>query len=304
MTVGIATDSPAGTALVEETAGVAVPAGGELPVGSALFAGPEPDVEDRDGSPTASDTRAMSRVLFDRLKALEEGTPERQYVRNTLIELNLPLVRFVAARYRSRREETQEILQVGTIGLIKAIDRFDPAFGYEFPTFAVPTISGEIKRFFRDHTWAVHVPRRLQELRLELAEARDAFTAEHDREPTAAELAAHLDLDVAQVTEGLTAAAGYTADSLDAPAGDDGPLQAHAARASFVDPGFARVEELHALKPLIAALPERERTILALRFGRELTQSQIAERLGISQMHVSRLLVRTLAGLRTGLLAD
>ncbi|MFI1385792.1 SigB/SigF/SigG family RNA polymerase sigma factor [Embleya sp. NPDC020886] len=276
MTFGIATDSPADTALVEDTAGPSA----------------------------ASDARAMSRVLFDRLKSLEEGTSERQYVRNTLIELNLPLVRFVASRYRSRREETQEIVQVGTIGLIKAIDRFDPAFGYEFPTFAVPTISGEIKRFFRDHTWAVHVPRRLQELRIELAEARDTFTAEHDREPGAAELAARLGLDVAQVTEGLTAAAGYTAESLDAPASEDGPLPAHAARASFVDPGFARVEDLHALKPLIAALPERERTILALRFGRELTQSQIAERLGLSQMQVSRLLGRTLAGLRTGLLAD
>ncbi|MFE2872611.1 SigB/SigF/SigG family RNA polymerase sigma factor [Embleya sp. NPDC059259] len=276
MTFGIATDSPADTALVEDTAGPSA----------------------------ASDARAMSRVLFDRLKSLEEGTSERQYVRNTLIELNLPLVRFVASRYRSRREETQEIVQVGTIGLIKAIDRFDPAFGYEFPTFAVPTISGEIKRFFRDHTWAVHVPRRLQELRIELAEARDTFTAEHDREPGAAELAARLGLDVAQVAEGLTAAAGYTAESLDAPASEDGPLPAHAARASFVDPGFARVEDLHALKPLIAALPERERTILALRFGRELTQSQIAERLGLSQMHVSRLLGRTLAGLRTGLLAD
>ncbi|MEU0939555.1 SigB/SigF/SigG family RNA polymerase sigma factor [Embleya sp. NPDC005971] len=276
MTFGIATDSPADTALVEDTAGPSA----------------------------ASDARAMSRVLFDRLKSLEEGTSERQYVRNTLIELNLPLVRFVASRYRSRREETQEIVQVGTIGLIKAIDRFDPAFGYEFPTFAVPTISGEIKRFFRDHTWAVHVPRRLQELRIELAEARDTFTAEHDREPGAAELAARLGLDVARVTEGLTAAAGYTAESLDAPASEDGPLPAHAARASFVDPGFARVEDLHALKPLIAALPERERTILALRFGRELTQSQIAERLGLSQMHVSRLLGRTLAGLRTGLLAD
>ncbi|MYS83948.1 SigB/SigF/SigG family RNA polymerase sigma factor [Embleya scabrispora] len=304
MTVGIVTDSPAGTALVEETAGVAVPPTSESPAGTAARARLEPSVADDAGPPTRSDARAMSKLLFERLKALEEGTPERQYARNTLIELNLPLVRFVAARHGSRREEAQEIVQVGTIGLIKAIDRFDPAFGYEFPTFAVPTISGEIKRFFRDNTWAVHVPRRLQELRLELAEARDAFTAEHDREPTAADLAARLDLDVAQVIEGLAAAAGYTADSLDAPAADDGPLQAHAARASFVDPGFARVEDLHALKPLIAALPERERTILALRFGRELTQSQIAERLGISQMHVSRLLGRTLAGLRTGLLAD
>ncbi|MGW1990179.1 sigma-70 family RNA polymerase sigma factor, partial [Embleya sp. NPDC001921] len=114
---------------------------------------------------TATDARAMSKVLFDRLKVLEEGTHEYQYVRNTLIELNIPLVRYVAGRFRARGETTEEMVQVGTIGLIKAIDRFDPAFGYEFPTFAIPTISGEMKRFFRDTSWAVHVPRRLQELR-------------------------------------------------------------------------------------------------------------------------------------------
>jgi RNA polymerase sigma-B factor len=262
-----------------------------------------PAVEDPE-SVTAADARAMSKVLFARLRALEEGTHEYQYVRNTLIELNIPLVRFVVGRFRARPETTEEMVQVGIIGLIKAIDRFDPAFEVEFPTFAIPTVSGEIKRFFRDTSWSVHVPRRLQELRLELARARDAFTVEHDREPTASELAERVGLSVAEVDEGLRAAAGYTAASLDTPGDADGSAQLHAARASFVDPGYDLVENLHDLKPLIAALPHRDREILSMRFVEELTQSQIGERLGISQMHVSRLISRTLDTLRTSLLAD
>ncbi|MFJ8746710.1 SigB/SigF/SigG family RNA polymerase sigma factor [Embleya sp. NPDC127516] len=255
-------------------------------------------------SMTATDARTMSKVLFDRLKVLEEGTHEYQYVRNTLIELNIPLVRYVAGRFRTRPETTEEMVQVGTIGLIKAIDRFDPAFGTEFPTFAIPTISGEIKRFFRDTSWAVHVPRRLQELRLELARARDAFTTEHDREPTKAELTTLTGTSVEEVTEGLTASAGYTAASLDAPAGDDdGPAGAYSAKASFVDPGFDMVENLHVLKPAIAALPERERDIVSMRFGQDMTQAQIGEHLGLSQMHISRLLTRILDKLRAELIA-
>jgi len=261
------------------------------------------DIEDF-GAVSATDARAMSKVLFARMRELEEGTHEFQYVRNTLIELNLALVRFVAGRFRSRTESTEEMVQVGTIGLIKAIDRFDPTIGVEFPTFAVPTISGEIKRFFRDTSWAVHVPRRLQELRLELAKARDALTTEHDREPTPAELATYLGIPVADVNEGLTASNGYTSASLDAPAGDNGEGEAYAGRAAFVDTGFEAVENFHALKPLLAELPERERVILSLRFGDELTQAQIGERLGLSQMHVSRLLSRTLTRLRESMLAD
>jgi len=261
------------------------------------------DIEDF-GAVSATDARAMSKVLFARMRELEEGTHEFQYVRNTLIELNLALVRFVAGRFRSRTESTEEMVQVGTIGLIKAIDRFDPTIGVEFPTFAVPTISGEIKRFFRDTSWAVHVPRRLQELRLELAKARDALTVTHDREPTPGELATYLGISVAEVNEGLTASNGYTSASLDAPAGDNGEGEAYAARAAFVDTGFEAVENFHALKPLLADLPERERVILSLRFGDELTQAQIGERLGLSQMHVSRLLSRTLTRLRESMLAD
>jgi RNA polymerase sigma factor (sigma-70 family) len=122
--------------------------------------------------------------MFARLAVLEEGTEEYQYVRNTLIELNMALVRFAARRFSNRTEQIEDILQVGTIGLIKAIDRFDPDYGVEFVTFAIPTITGEIKRFFRDTNWSVRVPRRLQELRIDLAKATDALAAELDRAPT------------------------------------------------------------------------------------------------------------------------
>ncbi|QMU70561.1 RNA polymerase sigma factor SigF [Streptacidiphilus sp. P02-A3a] len=253
-----------------------------------------------------ADARAISKVLFARLAALEEGTHEYQYVRNTLVEMNLTLVRFAAGRFRNRSEPMEDIVQVGTIGLIKAIDRFDPERGIEFPTFALPTIVGEMKRFFRDTSWAVHVPRRLQELRLTLARATDDLAQRLDRAPTSAELAAHLGLTVEEVSEGLVAANGYAVSSLDAQPGDDesdsgGSL---VERVGALDPGLEGIENLESLKPLVAQLPERERMILSLRFGAELTQSQIGAELGISQMHVSRLLAKAVGALRTGLLVD
>ncbi|MGW2846205.1 sigma-70 family RNA polymerase sigma factor, partial [Streptomyces sp. NPDC001274] len=138
------------------------------------------------------DARALSKTLFARLESLEEGTHEYAYVRNTLVELNLALVRFAASRFRSRSEPMEDIVQVGTIGLIKAIDRFELSRGVEFPTFAMPTIVGEIKRFFRDTSWSVRVPRRLQELRLDLAKAGDELAQRLDRSPTVGELADRL----------------------------------------------------------------------------------------------------------------
>jgi len=260
------------------------------------------------GPVAAADARALSKILFARLAALEEGTREYQDVRNTLVGLNLTLVRFAAGRFRGRREPMEDIVQVGTIGLIKAINRFDPERETEFPTFALPTITGEIKRFFRDTGWAVHVPRRMQELRLELARATDELGQLLDREPTVAELAEHLGLTVAEVGEGLVAANGYSVTSLDARLGDGGgdgdPGASIADRVGAPDPGMEGIENLESLKPLMARLPERERTILSLRFGAELTQSQIGEELGISQMQVSRLLARALRALRAQLLVE
>ncbi|MFJ8131177.1 RNA polymerase sigma factor SigF [Streptomyces hydrogenans] len=271
----------------------------------ALPAPPPPVV-----APEALDTRTLSRSLFLRLRALDtEGaavdSPERTYVRDTLIELNLPLVRYAAARFRSRNEPMEDIVQVGTIGLIKAIDRFDCERGVEFPTFAMPTVVGEIKRFFRDTSWSVRVPRRLQELRLALTKASDELAQKLDRSPTVPELAAVLGVSEEDVVDGLAVGNAYTASSLDSPSPeDDGGEGSLADRLGYEDTALEGVEYRESLKPLLAKLPPRERQIIMLRFFANMTQSQIGEEVGISQMHVSRLLTRTLAQLREGLISD
>lgn len=251
------------------------------------------------------EARSLSRVMFARLRELDEGTPEYQYVRNTLIELNLTLVRYAARRFQSRSAQLEDIMQVGTIGLIKAVDRFDVERGVEFTSFALPTIIGEVKRFFRDTSWAAHVPRRLQEARIDIARASEALGKRLDREPTATEIAEELNVTAAEVVEAQTATDNaYTASSLDAVTVDDDAEGSLAAHVGEADPGMERVDDLVSLKPLIDGLGERDRTILSLRFGAELTQAEIADRIGVSQMHVCRLLKRILGDLRDGLLAD
>lgn len=257
-----------------------------------------------DGAMSVKDLRAVCRTMFARLGVLEEGTHEYAYVRNTLIELNMSLVRFAAKRFSNRVDQMEDILQVGSIGLIKAIDRFDPDYGVEFVTFAMPTIIGEIKRFFRDTSWSVHVPRRLQELRLSVAKATDILAAELDRVPTVAELAERLAVSEEEVLEAMVAANAYTASSIDAQVTDDDEATSWAHRIGYDDPAFEGVENLTALKPLMAQLPEREKAILSMRFGHDMTQAQIGIELGLSQMHISRILSRTLKGLRTGLLTE
>ncbi|MEV6396605.1 RNA polymerase sigma factor SigF [Streptomyces sp. NPDC051907] len=251
-----------------------------------------------------SDARAISKHFFARLAVLEEGTHEHQYVRNTLIELNLALVKYAAGRFRSRSEQMEDIVQVGTIGLIKSIDRFELSREVEFATFAVPYIVGEIKRFFRDTSWAVHVPRRLQELRIDLAKAVDELSQTLDGAPTTAELAEHLGLDEEEVIEGVVASNGYTAGSIDMPvddASDHAPVPL-SERLGAPDADLETAENVQALKPLIEELDDRDRRILQMRFGEEMTQSEIGDELGVSQMHVSRLLARITARLRAGLL--
>ncbi|MFE2041063.1 RNA polymerase sigma factor SigF [Streptomyces sp. NPDC059477] len=250
------------------------------------------------------DARALSKTLFERLECLEEGTHDYAYVRNTLVELNLALVKFAASRFRSRSEPMEDIIQVGTIGLIKAIERFELARGVEFPTFAMPTIVGEIKRFFRDTSWSVRVPRRLQELRIDLAKAGDELAQRLDRAPTVAELAGHLGLSADEVVEGMAAANAYTASSLDAQPEEDDSEGSLADRIGYEDHGLEGIEYVESLKPLIAELPSRDRKILSLRFVANMTQSEIGDELGISQMHVSRLLSRTLGRLRRGLTVE
>jgi RNA polymerase sigma-B factor len=279
-----------------------------LALGAGTRAGELPQIADP-GKVAPKDARALSKLFFDQLQVLEEGTHEYQYARNTLIEMNQSLVRFAASRFRNRGGgEMEDILQVGMIGLIKAIDRFDLSREVEFTSFAVPYIVGEIKRFFRDTSWAVHVPRRLQELRVELAKAKELLAGRLDRDPTVGELAELLGIPEEDVIEGIVATNGYTAGSLDMPTGDDG--QSSGGGRTFADvlgdndPAMAKVEDLHALAPLLEQLDERERHIVQMRFGQEMTQSQIGEELGVSQMHVSRLLNRIITRLRAGMLIE
>ncbi|NXY93792.1 SigB/SigF/SigG family RNA polymerase sigma factor [Streptomyces sp. BR123] len=263
---------------------------------------------------STSEARHLTRVFFERLRSLEEGTREYQYVRNTLIEMNISLVRFAARPFRDRPggPENEDIVQVGIIGLIKAIDRYDPDRNTQFTTLAMPYITGEIKRHFRDTAWAVHVPRRLQEMRSQLAKAAEELTAVLGHEPTSAELAAHLDLPEDEVRDGLVAANGYSTQSLDAPQestapGTQAPAPGRAPRTfaetlGDVDPALEAVEDWQALALLLADLDERCTRILQLRFGEGMTQAAIGAEIGLSQMHVSRLLSRTLDALRRELL--
>ncbi|MEU6841527.1 SigB/SigF/SigG family RNA polymerase sigma factor [Streptomyces sp. NPDC046716] len=253
------------------------------------------------------DARELSRQFFRRLAELEEGTPEYQYTRNTLIEMNMSLVRFAAGRFRHRGDDMEDIVQVGTIGLIKAIDRFEISREVEFTSFVLPYITGEIKRFFRDTTWAVHVPRRLQEMRLELAKARDELCSRLDREPSTAELATLMDISEGQVVEAQLASNGYTSASLDAALTGDGGQDGESVLADFIgveDGAMELVEDFQSLAPLVARLPARDRQLLHLRFVEELTQAEIGERLGYSQMHVSRLIKQLISRLRSGMLAE
>ncbi|KOX06046.1 RNA polymerase sigma factor [Streptomyces sp. NRRL B-1140] len=253
------------------------------------------------------DARQLSRQFFQRLTELEEGTHEYQYARNTLIEMNMSLVRFAAGRFRGRGDDMEDIVQTGMIGLIKAIDRFELSREVEFTSFALPYIVGEIKRFFRDTTWAVHVPRRLQELRVELAKAREELASRLDREPTVAELATLMNISEREVVEGQIAANGYNSSSLDAALTGDGPEGGEAVLADFIgveEDGLRLVEDFHSLAPLMAELSERDRQIIHMRFVEEATQAEIGEKLGCSQMHVSRLIKRIITRLREGMLGE
>ncbi|MFF1698714.1 SigB/SigF/SigG family RNA polymerase sigma factor [Streptomyces sp. NPDC058257] len=254
------------------------------------------------------DARELSKLFFERLRTLERGSPDHTYTRDTLIEMNLTLVHYVAGRYRNRGNgQLEDLVQVGTIGLIKAIDRFDVSRGCEFVSFAVPCILGEIKRHFRDTSWAVHVPRRLQELRGELVKAQERLASVLGREPTVKELAADLAVAEEEVLEGVVAANGYAAGSLDAPQDPGEAADTYRKGRSLADamgapdPAIEVFEHLHALAPLLAELDERERRIIEMRFGQEMTQAEIGTAMGLSQVHVSRLLSQTLARLRRGL---
>jgi RNA polymerase sigma-B factor len=216
--------------------------------------------------------------------------------RDRLIEQHIGLARHCARRFADRGEPLDDLSQVAMVGLMKAVERYDPDAGTPFAGYAVPTILGELRRYFRDATWAVHVPRRAKDLHVRLSPAIEALQHRLGRSPTPAELADELGVSIDDVLEASEASAAYRPHTLDAPAGDHGGVLLE--RLASGAPGQEAVDVKLLLAQVMEGLPERERTILQLRFVDELSQAEIAQRVGISQMHVSRLLRRTLAALK------
>ncbi|MDQ3615821.1 MAG: RNA polymerase sigma factor SigF [Actinomycetota bacterium] len=249
-----------------------------------------------------TEIRKRSSALF--LELSDEGTSQsrRGEIRDELVRLHLPLVEHLTRRFLNRGEPYDDLLQVGTIGLIKAIDRFDTGRGVEFSTYATPTILGEIKRYFRDKGWAIRVPRRLQELRISISAATADLTQLLGRSPTIAEIARLVGVSEEDVLEGLESANAYSTLSLDATTDstDDSTLTMLDTIGED-DLALEHVDNRESIKPLLEQLRPREKQILTLRFFRGMTQSQIATEIGISQMHVSRLLNKTLTQLRSHL---
>jgi len=250
--------------------------------------------------PALGESRQRNAALFAILHGDGSDTDRRQ-ARESLVSLNLPLVEHCARRFRNRGEPHEDLVQVGTIGLLKAVDRFDTGRGVEFSTYATPTVIGEIKRHFRDKGWAIRVPRRLQELRLQIGATSAQLTQLLGRSPTPRELAEHLGCSVEEIVEALESGSAYATLSLDAGDSSEGGSATMLDAIGAEDEQLEHVEIRESIRPLLDQLEAREKKILMLRFFRNMTQSQIAEEVGISQMHVSRLLNRTLAHLRSAL---
>ena len=238
--------------------------------------------------------------MFRELAGFAADSTEFQRHRDKIVERCLPLADHIARRFEGRGEPRDDLVQVARVGLVNAVVRFDVETGSDFVSFAVPTIMGEVRRHFRDNSWSVKVPRRLKELHLRLGTATADLSQRLGRAPTASELASELGMDRDEVVEGLVAGSSYNTLSIDSAGGgnDDDDARAIADTLGDVDASLDRIENREALRPLLEALPERERMVLVLRFFESMTQTQIAERVGISQMHVSRLLAKSLARLR------
>jgi RNA polymerase sigma-B factor len=251
---------------------------------------------------TSRETDAAARALLTLLADLPAGSPDRARVRERLIEMYLPLAEYLARRFRNRGEQLDDLTQVANLGLIKSVDGYDVSRGAAFTSYAIPMIVGELKRHFRDKGWDVRVPRRLQELRLEITKATSDLAQQLGRSPTVADLASHLSVSEEEIIEGLDSSHAYRALSLHAPVAGEEATTELVDLLGDVDRDMENVEDREALRPLIAKLPVREQKIIAMRFFGNMTQSQIAAELGISQMHVSRLLSHALGVLREGLL--
>ncbi|VAZ69572.1 RNA polymerase sigma factor SigF [Mycobacterium kansasii] len=239
--------------------------------------------------------------MFVQLRKLEPGSRAHRKQRDLIVQRCLPLADHIAHRYRGRGECLDDLTQVARMGLVHAVDRFDADRGAHFLSYAVPTITGLIRRHFRDHGWAVKAPRRIKDLHTQITAATPDLAHQLQRSPNASELAAFLGVERELVVDAMVAGSNYAVLSLDAPRTDDGnPESALGETLGSDDPGLERVLSVHTAKPLIAALPERERLVIKLRFFEEMTQSEIADRLGCSQMHVSRILAQALRKLRDG----
>jgi RNA polymerase sigma-B factor len=252
---------------------------------------------------TSAEPADIAGDLINALAAMPAAHPSRPALRDKTIEAWLPLARHLANRYSGRGEPTDDLIQTATIGLIKAVDRFDAERGVDFAGYAIPTIIGEVKRHFRDRTWSIRVPRRLQELRLQITAANSTLTHTLGRAPLVADIATHLGITEEEVLEGLEGARAYNATSLSTPIGADGTTELGDTLSDGVN-DYDNVDLRATLGPALALLDEREQKILTLRFYGNQTQSQIAEQLGISQMHVSRLLTKALGKLRGTIDAD
>ncbi|MBE8516740.1 SigB/SigF/SigG family RNA polymerase sigma factor [Amycolatopsis sp. H6(2020)] len=249
-------------------------------------------------TPRRSNEYAHCAPLFDERSRLDAEDPRRADLRARLITEHLPLAEHIARRFSGRGEPFEDLLQVARTGLIHAVDRYDTDRGSDFVSFAVPTIMGEVRRHFRDVGWSMRVPRALKDLKQKLAKASDTLAYELGRAPTPSELAHHLGMDAEAVREGLLAAQAYRATSIDTPARGAEDNLTVADQLAEDDTGFERFENHIALRAALATLEPRERAIVKMRFVDELPQSRIAHRIGVSQMHVSRLLAKTLEQLR------
>lgn len=257
------------------------------------------------GATKVANRQHTTQVAHDLLVELRSPTiniKRHAEIRDLLVGMHLPLARHLARRFNHRGETLDDLEQVANVGLLKAILGFDPDRRADFASYAVPTMLGELKRHFRDKGWSVQVPRRLKELKLDVTRANDMLTQGLGRVPTVHDLASHLGVEAADIRECQISSRAYSTLSLSEPVGTEDPETRLADVLGDLDPGMEFVEDRETLRPLIEELPPRERRIIAMRFYDNMTQTQIATDIGISQMHVSRLLSRSLAHLREGIL--
>jgi RNA polymerase sigma-B factor len=243
-------------------------------------------------------------ALLSELRTLPKEDPRREDIRAELVRMHMPIVRGIARRYAQYDEPIEDVQQAAMLGLVKAINRYDTERGERFLAYAGPTMTGEVKRHFRDRTWLLRMPRRLQELRLAMREARRDFFREHNRAPTVTEIAEILDISEEEAIEVIGAFDAYRPMSLDTPVGDEEDADTFGELIGAQDPAIEDAVDHIALRPMLDKLPERERMIILYRFYGNKTQTEIADLMGLSQMHVSRLISRTLTQLQTELLKD